>query len=110
MFALAAPAGAQQGNGAAYVHVPSAADFARVYPAAARAQHAEGHVLLNCTILRTRRLSCTVALENPPGLGFGAAALELSREFRMAARTRDGRSTTGGHIRLPLAFTVHAAH
>ena len=107
---VAGPAPAQEGNGAAWVHVPSPADFARFYPAAARAQHAEGHVLLACTILATQRLACTVALENPPRLGFGAAALRLAREFRIAAHTRDGRRTTGGHIRVPLAFTVRATH
>lgn len=103
---LASPAAAQQGNGAAWVHVPSSADFARAYPAAARAQHLSGHVVLNCLVLRTQRLRCAVVQEDPPRLGFGRAALQLAREFRIAARTRDGRSTTGGHINVPLAFTA----
>ncbi len=102
----AAPARAQDGNNAAWEHVPSGADFARVYPARAMAQHLSGHVLLNCLILRSQHLRCTVAMEDPRGLGFGAAALRLTREFRIAARTRDGRSTAGGHLRVPLSFTA----
>ncbi|MFZ2031726.1 MAG: energy transducer TonB [Vitreimonas sp.] len=105
-FALAPAAFAQAANDAAWEHVPSGADFARAYPVRARTQHVGGQVLLNCLILRTQRLRCRVASEDPRGMGFGAAALQLAREFRVAARSHDGRPTAGGHIGVPLNFTV----
>ncbi len=62
--------------------------------------------MLECAVLSDGRLDCTVVSEDPAALGFGDAALNLSREFRMAARTSNGRSTTGGRVRIPIAFSM----
>lgn len=103
---LVATAQAQQASDAAWEHLPSAADFARVYPPRARTQHVSGRALLDCLVLRSQRLRCSVLREEPRGLGFGAAALQLARVFRIAAHTRGGRPTAGGHIHVPLTFTA----
>lgn len=83
---------------------PAAADFARYYPAEARAQGVSGQAMLDCIVAADGRLSCTVVSEEPSGRHFGEAALRVSRHFRMAPETRDGRPTAGGRVRIPIRF------
>jgi protein TonB len=52
------------------------------------------------------RISCSVINEDPSGWGFGEAAMRISRSFRMAAQTADGRPTNGGRIRVPISFRL----
>jgi protein TonB len=85
---------------------PSAADFARYYPRPALRSRIEGRAVLDCTVDAEGLLSCTVATEDPEGQGFGEAALSLSRHFRMAQQTRDGRPTEGGRARVPITFRL----
>jgi hypothetical protein len=74
------------------------------YPAAAREQHVAGTAVLNCVAADTGLLSCSVGTETPAGFGFGAAALRVCRNFHVANRTSDHRSTAGGRVRLLVAF------
>ena len=92
--------------GASWTHRPGAHDFERYYPAAAKRQHISGRAVLDCTVLSDGRLTCTVVSENPRGMEFGDAAVNVSHAFRMAARTSDGRSTTGGRVRIPITFIM----
>jgi protein TonB len=47
-----------------------------------------------------------VISEDPTGWGFGEAALRISRNFRAAAQTNDGRPTSGGRTRVPISFRL----
>lgn len=107
---LAGPAVAQGGppalTGVVWLERPNARDFERYYPPDARAQSVEGRVALDCLVDAEGRVTCAVATEDPLGWGFGEAALRISRYFRMAAATRDGRPTSGGSVRVTIAFRL----
>lgn len=64
-------------------------------------------VVLDCLISSDGRLRCLILSEDPPGWGFGQAALRLSRDYRMAPLTVEGQPTAGGHYRLRLPFEMH---
>lgn len=85
---------------------PTGADFARVYPTVAAEVAQNGAVTLDCTVVQAYAISCTVASESPEGWGFGAAALALAEEFRIAPVTRDNIATEGGRVLVPIRFLV----
>lgn len=74
------------------------------YPAAAQEQGIGGRVVLECPIGEDGRLACVVTEETPADMAFGAAALRMSEDWRIAPRTRDGEPTAGGRIRRTLVF------
>ncbi|MEY2756907.1 MAG: hypothetical protein RIR33_685 [Pseudomonadota bacterium] len=83
---------------------PSAADFHRVYPVGAKADNVEGIAYLRCTIEQELTLGCEIDQEAPAGYGFGAAAIQLSREF--AIRTDHDVARPGAKVRLPIRFAL----
>lgn len=87
------------------VRGPSQADLARVYPRQARPVGRPGAAQLRCRIrLDTRLDRCQVVNEEPPGQGFGAAALEASAYFRFTPATRNGRPVEDGEITIGVDF------
>lgn len=89
-----------------WLELPDAIDFSRRYPPEARRAGVNGRAVLDCLVATNGRIACTVVSEEPTGHGFGEAALLISRNFRMAPSTRDGRPTAGGRIRLPIRFAI----
>ena len=49
---------------------------------------------------------CSVVKKTPTGAGFGAAALKLSRYFRMSPKLEDGTPVDGGVVLVPVKFAV----
>jgi len=74
------------------------------YPAAAQEQGIGGRVVLECPVGDDGRLACVVTEESPEGMAFGAAALRMSEDWRIAPLTRDGQPTAAGRIRRTLVF------
>ena len=93
-------------TGMVWLERPSAQDFNRYYPTRASEREQEGRVILDCIVSGDGHISCSVASEDPQGWGFGEAALRISRNFRAAAQTSDGRATTGGRTRVPITFRL----
>jgi len=63
---------------------PNAAAMAAAYPEAELGARLLGRAVLSCRVNRDRRLRCESVLEQPEGEGFAAAALDLSRQFRVS--------------------------
>mgnify|MGYP002382090834 FL=1 len=59
---------------------------------------------LSCVVSADGKLTCSITSEDPPGKGFGNAALRASGRFRIAAATEDGKPTSGGRINIPIRF------
>lgn len=85
---------------------PDGRQYSEHYPERALEREREGRVVLDCVVDSGGRLACSVASEEPSGWGFGNAAIRISRYFRMAPMTVDGRPTDGGRVRVPIAFRL----
>ena len=50
--------------------------------------------------------NCAITSETPVGMGFGDAALAMTKFFRMKPMLLDGKPVSGGKINIPIHFTV----
>jgi TonB family protein len=77
---------------ATWLRQPSAAEVLAVRPTAAIKEGLDGRALLKCLVTVQGALTnCSVVSENPPGKGFGGAALTLTSRFEMRPATKNGR-------------------
>jgi protein TonB len=82
--------------------VPSSADFNDYYPHRTDLPQTGGAVKVRCTVSKDGRLAaCVVASEVPAGVGFGAAALRLTRYFKVRA---GGCPLPGARVTIPIRF------
>jgi len=90
-----------------WVATPTGQDIANVYPPTAVQAGKSGAVLLECKVATEGALeACNVQIEDPVGLEFGMAALELAPLFKMAANAPDGSAVAGRTIRIPIMFSI----
>ena len=84
---------------------PTPADFQRAYPARALDDGVAGAALLDCLVTKAGLLSaCRIFRETPPGYGFGAAALDVAKDYVMRPRLIDGAPVDGAEVQLPVSF------
>ena len=88
-----------------WIRTPNGDDFARYYPARAARLGVGGRAVAHCRVSATGALvDCTVAEEDPPGFGFGEAALKIMPKFKMRPLVVNGVPSTGGEINIPIRF------
>jgi hypothetical protein len=83
---------------------PSPNRIAELYPSAASRRGVGGRVELNCQVRSNLTLACSIASENPPGTGFGAAALSTVSSYRVRPTLSDGASAVGASTRIAVNF------
>jgi len=81
---------------------PTAAQVTAAYPKQALADRLPGRATLACDVAADGALAgCAVTAEDPPGQGFGPAALSLAAAMRL----EPGHPATGERLNLPIRFT-----
>jgi TonB family protein len=77
---------------------------------AAKAGFTTGVGTVECQVTHAGALTgCAVLSENPPGLGFGKAALSIASVMVMNPWTRQGAPVDGARIRLPIRLNLGAS-
>lgn len=91
-----------------WVSLPNIEDMSAVVPDAAKAQKAfKARAVINCQVGASGELeTCGVQSEEPAGLGYGDAAVALSRRFKLAIWTDEGLPIVGGKVRVPIRFDL----
>ena len=66
-----------------------------------------GRATISCTVNARGALDgCSIVSEDPADMGFGDAAMRMSKLFRMRPKTTDGQPVDGGTVRIPLRFVL----
>jgi protein TonB len=86
---------------------PTGRDMARYYPDRAQRRGVEGRAVMACSVTLAGTLAgCRITAETPADGGFGAAALKMSRSFKLRPMTRDGKPVAGGTVHVPIQFAL----
>jgi hypothetical protein len=82
----------------------------KLYPEAAlKAGYRSGSATLTCTVVHDGSLTgCQTELEEPAGMGFGDAALQIAAVMQMNPWTSQGAPVDGMKIRLPIKLVAAA--
>jgi TonB family protein len=78
----------------------------RYYPEHAQKKNVEGLATISCAVTVEWTLKdCVVKSEDPPGQGFGDAALRLAPKFKMRPASSDGKPKEG-QVTIPIRFKL----
>ena len=91
-----------------WTRIPTGQEVDLLYPVSAQRARVSGRAVIACQVAATGLLEyCAVIDESPAGFGFGAAALQMSKSFRMRPRTRDGVPVSGADVNIPINFNIN---
>jgi hypothetical protein len=94
-------------RGLAWKAMPSANDITRYYPDKAQRAGLSGWAVIECLTETTGDLkSCQLLGEAPAGADFGAAALRLSRLFKLDVSKVAPETLSGGVVTIPIVLTL----
>jgi TonB family protein len=86
---------------------PNGDDVGRAYPPIAMALNLDGLSSIKCRVTEAGAVEgCSVLSEQPTGIGFGQAAIQLSSLFRMKPQTIDGTPVDGTEVTIPISFRM----
>lgn len=74
----------------AWIRRPSGEDLAEFFPLKAWDSGVGGRAVIQCVVETDGNLSDCIVLEETPGLGYGAAAVQLATKFQMTPLTEGG--------------------
>ena len=83
---------------------PSARRISDLYPQRALREGIGGRVTMDCVVLSSLGVNCTIASESPAGEGFGRAALSASSSYRASPTLSNGQSAVGSRTRIAVSF------
>lgn len=87
------------------VRTPPISEIRANHPRAARTRY--GNAAMSCVVRLDQRLEdCQVISETPPGMGFGAAALRLSGQYRALPPTENGQPVEGQRLVFGIDFGI----
>jgi TonB family protein len=86
---------------------PTGEQMAAYYPHVAQAVGLSGRATISCEVTEVgQTVNCKVLSEQPLGMGFGGAAVELAQYFRMKPMQVDGTPVGGAHVTIPIKFLM----
>jgi len=84
---------------------PSIEEMFVVWPREAMQRGRGGSGTISCMVSAQGMLfDCRVLSEEPPGAGFGAAAIALTPQFLMSPAMKDGKPVAYGRVNIPIRF------
>ncbi len=91
-----------------FLSKPNVYAFLKSYPNQAAQRGVQGLAVLNCTVNAYGNLTaCSVVGEAPASLGFGSAAIRISKGFRFAPKDLEGVPTANGTFVTAIRFTLY---
>ena len=91
----------------AWTRKPTGLAVHRVFPDRAMYLAIPGRAVVECRVRLDETLEgCRIVEETPAGMGFGAAVLRMTSEFRMSPLRHDGVAVDGAVIKVPITFST----
>jgi TonB family protein len=88
-----------------WMRKPSPDEVSYAYPVFAAWIELSGEAAVVCQVTVEGSLeNCHVTSESPAGMGFGAAALALAKDFEMKPMMVDGKPIEGSEVQIPIHF------
>lgn len=86
---------------------PTGEDIMRLFPAKAVETGTSGQAIVQCAVLADGSLDhCQVVAEEPQGMGFGEASVQMAVIFKMKPTMADGSSVDGAQVLIPLSWSL----